>query len=648
MKPKTKSSPLSSLAQTSLILTFLRALVGYLYDLAASSLIGSLLTSYRPDRDHTETTGIYHALNSRRFSFKNRLLLPAKRFINRLIKGSLLLSLLHTAMKRLFDFPVRFWGNILVTTGVTTFALDLFLRLGQGQAGLGQTTVLSGLLIAFSAFPLLFSTKPLCEALYASSLIRFLLCTVLGYPPASFKAKTAPSARSIVALLIGIALGMLSIRFSPLSLLVDLLIVITLYLIFCTPEIGVLLMFSALPFVPTTELAYLILLTLVAFSLKVMQGKRSLKFELIDFLVLGFAAFLLIGGFFSYSPQDSLRPALTMTCLMGGYFLTVSLVRSREMVARLVGISLAGCAIQVAYSITTWFFSVPPTALQDMTLFADIRGSVIGTFGSAGVLGAYLILLIPLFLVLRSLQTESANRVGVAILITLSVVTLGLTWSRSAWIGLAIGLLLFWIFGGRKSCAGIISALFVILAASPLIRLLLPDGVLSRLSSIFIISESSARQHLTIWETCADLARDVIGGGIGTGPQTFEHVFSLYTESTATQAPHAYSLYLQFLIEHGILGLLLFLIIIPVFLASCFTFLKTEQGKDARSMRLLTVGGMCGILAFLTQGLFDYAFADYRIFALFWMLLALVTSARRTTTWEQTAHSVDDDHLLLT
>ena len=72
--------------------------------------------------------------------------------------------------------------------------------------------------------------------------------------------------------------------------------------------------------------------------------------------------------------------------------------------------------------------------------------------------------------------------------------------------------------------------------------------------------------------------------------------------------------------ETGIFALIAFLLFIFVFAQCSLTFCKNAVSK---SNKLICLGILCGIVAFLTQGLTDYVWYNYRLFLLFWMIAGL-------------------------
>ncbi len=633
-----KISRLTELLRGSVILSFLKLLADYLYRAASHSLIGTLLTSYRADRNKTERTLTYRLLNSRRFSVKNRILLPCKRFCNRTLKESLLLASICRGMRYLFDLPVQFYGTVLFSFGLYTTALELLLQYGFQLQGFAAHDTVINLLIAGVTAPLLFSRQPLSESLGSSAFMHFLLCTVLGYRPQSFTAVSRPKSRTGVALILGVLLSLLTVRIPITSVLLAVSFFVIAYLILLTPETGVILIFFSIPFLKTMHLALLILFTILSFCIKLAQGKRSIAFELQDYTVLSFLCLLLIGGFCSFSPADSLAPALLMACLMGTYFLVISTVRSTAMVKRCIGVILCAVGIESVIGVLEAAIGNPGTQWQDMRLFASMGGRIVGTLQNPNVLGVYLILCIPFLPALFTMSKKAAPRFGILLLIGVTGSALVLTWSRGAWLGILLALLVYFIFCSRKTLV----ALFLGALTLPLTIGLLPETVLQRFASIGNLADSSIAYRINLWKGSLAMAEEHWLGGIGTGINTFRAVYPQYSLEGIETAPHSHNLFLQILLEHGVLGLLLFLAIVFLFLQSSFSYLRSRWEASEHPMLLFTLAGICSLLAFLAQGMTDYVWYNYRIFAFFWMLLGLISACRRCGIKERTEYTDDD------
>ena len=119
------------------------------------------------------------------------------------------------------------------------------------------------------------------------------------------------------------------------------------------------------------------------------------------------------------------------------------------------------------------------------------------------------------------------------------------------------------------------------------------------------------------------MIKDNFVAGIGIGTEAFQTVYSEYALAGIERAPHSHNLYLQLLVELGVLGFAVFLITIFLFYSKVFSFLKRSENRESK----LIIGAVaCGLLAILAQGLTDYVWYNYRVFAFFWMMLGIAVS----------------------
>ena len=141
------------------------------------------------------------------------------------------------------------------------------------------------------------------------------------------------------------------------------------------------------------------------------------------------------------------------------------------------------------------------------------------------------------------------------------------------------------------------------------------------------------------------MAADRLLGGIGTGVDAFAMVYPSYALSGIESAPHSHSLYLEALIEWGLPGLICLLLMLFLFFQSGFTHLAAPSEPSEASTRHITAAGISAVAGFMIMGLTDYVWYNYRIFAFFWMLVALVSAARRSANAERTVCIPDDNYV---
>ena len=132
------------------------------------------------------------------------------------------------------------------------------------------------------------------------------------------------------------------------------------------------------------------------------------------------------------------------------------------------------------------------------------------------------------------------------------------TWSRGSWIAIIISSIMFFLMYSRKAFRIFGAALLVI----PALPLILPDTVMNRFLSIANLSDSSISYRLYTWEGTMSAVEDNLLGGIGFGNEAFRAVYPRYAYAGIEAAEHSHSLYLQLLLALGIIGILVFAIIL--------------------------------------------------------------------------------------
>ena len=107
--------------------------------------------------------------------------------------------------------------------------------------------------------------------------------------------------------------------------------------------------------------------------------------------------------------------------------------------------------------------------------------------------------------------------------------------------------------------------------------------------------------------------------GIGLGADAFNAIYPLYAYS-AISAPHPHNLYLLILSETGIVGMLVFVAVVLSLFNKLLHVVKYTENKDFRIVASAIGSGLTG---FLVQGMFDNVWYNYRVFLLFWIIVAV-------------------------
>jgi len=106
--------------------------------------------------------------------------------------------------------------------------------------------------------------------------------------------------------------------------------------------------------------------------------------------------------------------------------------------------------------------------------------------------------------------------------------------------------------------------------------------------------------------------------GIGLGEGAFNVIYPHYSYS-AIVAPHSHNLYLQILVENGIVGFVLFSVLMIAFYKNAIHVIcRLNRGF----MKVCLLAFVSAATGYLVQGLFDNVWYNYRVFMFFFMTLA--------------------------
>ncbi len=337
-----------------------------------------------------------------------------------------------------------------------------------------------------------------------------------------------------------------------------------------------------------------------------------------DVLLAIFPLFCIVSSLFSFDRPDSFKVTALWCGLFICAFAAKRIVQNRR---QLVGILLAltgGGVLSGLVGLYQYFSGAVNTTWTDTTLFEDLTLRVYSTFANPNVYGEYLLLLVPLVTGLLFFVKKLWQRLllfGVDLLLLLN---LGLTYSRGCYVGLAFGALVF-LWNYSKKWMGAI-----ILLGLPIGILLMPASVATRILSIGNMSDTSTSYRLFIYIGTLLMLRRYWPGGIGIGEKAFNAVYPLFALS-AIVAPHSHSLFFQSIVSFGIMGFFYLMLLLATYQHQ----VKKEQRGLRREDRLLMLGFVSLMWGFALQSIFDYTWYNYRVFQLFWLLLAIGFSAPR-------------------
>jgi len=346
-----------------------------------------------------------------------------------------------------------------------------------------------------------------------------------------------------------------------------------------------------------------ILLTLILF-LFLLHLQRGGKFPLPPFFCCFFAAYIfftLLATVFSVDRAASIRDnkELLIFLLIPIY---LWLLNSRKRVWLSIWTVLASAVFSALAGIfTVW--------RKGISLSDRLKGFTSHWMTYAGLLMIAFIFFFVLLLLRKS--KKQALVISWALAVMLVAIVFSLT--RSAWLGIAIALLIFLVFFKPK----------YFLALAPLLLILAfvaPPAVKSRVLSIMDLHDKSNRDRIYMVYSGLRIFQDHPWAGVGSN--NIEKVIAgnekRYRYPLAEKInPHLHNNFLQILAERGIFALASFLLACLFIILQLLKLLKSRTGD----WRAITAGALFAFIGFLIAGMFEYNFGDSEIkFILFYFI----------------------------
>ena len=233
----------------------------------------------------------------------------------------------------------------------------------------------------------------------------------------------------------------------------------------------------------------------------------------------------------------------------------------------------------VLYGYFQYIFGVDIADMKwvDGEAFPELRKRIFSTLENPNVLAGYLDVMICLALGMFLKISGSTQKIILAVVIAALTACLAMTYSRGAFLSIAIVFVICGIVKDRR-----LLILFIILTAS----IIYSDSTfLQRILSIFTTStDSSEGLRVGIWVSTISMIADHPFVGIGWGAFKFVYPqYNYYLQDTTQTIYHAHNLYLQTAAEVGIVGALAYFWYFFATMFQSITFNTAERYSQLKS-----------------------------------------------------------------
>ena len=530
-------------------------------------------------------------------------------FINENIKNSFICSFAKTYINNFIAINTKFFGIMLLTTGLAYLLIKVVS--GNGIVIGGIVALALGAVMALTNFNIM-------KFLNNSVFVNFLK-SCLGFKDLDIEAYTKDSThgvtRLIISGIIGLITGALAGVIGILGLGVP-FVIFGLSIVMYAPIVGVFFALFLAPLVPTMALAGLTMWTMLSLVIKSVTDK-DFKWRL-DSVGVGLILLLMvlfISSLFSFARVQSLTVWAMYFVFFAYYLVIINTVNSEEQLHGLLKVFVISGALVALYGVAQYVFGWNTSnAWIDEEMFEDATMRVYSTLANPNVLGEYLLLVLPVSVAFfLKFKANTLAKWAYGAMFAVLALCLVLTQSRGCWIGFMLSVVIFITFYEGKLWA-------LVPVAMCIIPFVIPETMVDRFLSIGNMDDTSTSYRVFIWMGTLGMLKHYWPGGIGMGESAFNEVYPFFSYN-AIAAPHSHNLFLQLTVEAGVVALLVFLVTQVIFLKKMSDVYRLDNKKSLNSSLVLAIGA--GVAGFLVQSMFDYTFYNYRVMAIFIMLMAI-------------------------
>lgn len=297
------------------------------------------------------------------------------------------------------------------------------------------------------------------------------------------------------------------------------------------------------------------------------------------------------------------------------FFLVLRLFKDRRDVMRVYKSLVLIASLIALHGIYQFIVAVPIPAHWQTHTEVAVRTRVFSIFGSPNIMGTFMVLFAPMTAALAYSEKKMEMKVLAWALTVLMCFACLFTFSRGAWLGMAVAVILFAILVDRR-----LLLLLVIVAAG---AFCVPD-VRNRILFLFTdqfaaASKGGGRQGR--WQIGMSLLREkhpFLGFGLGR----YGGAVAM-NNKVETRFDYYYldNYYMRILVEMGYAGLIGYLIMLANSFVTALRSVFRTRGTNASPLCAGMLAGMSGVMA---HCLYENIFEEPYMMAYFWGMAAMI------------------------
>lgn len=260
--------------------------------------------------------------------------------------------------------------------------------------------------------------------------------------------------------------------------------------------------------------------------------------------------------------------------------------------------------------------------------FVSVAARASGTFTNPLPFATFLVMMMPFAAYCLLYFTSKRKKLLSFVCLILIFGGVASSYSRGPYLALFAAFFVLLFYGKKRTLKlmGLGSAMLAVL-------MVVARGVFKRLLTLFSNSDISINTRSEIWDACLEMLKDKWLFGYGTG---VFNVGKILNDVYKIKQPHAHNVFLEFWLENGLFGLLIFAAIFIVFAVKMFGLMRKGERERGFAITLLS-----SIAGFLACGMTDYSF--YGMKTLQYLMLILGLAAAAVKIYSATDEIYDED-----
>lgn len=389
------------------------------------------------------------------------------------------------------------------------------------------------------------------------------------------------------------------------------------------------------PFMPSGMIGLLLMAGAGFWLLWTLAGEPEGRWSPPHLLVLSYWGIAVLATVLSPVPRAAVVGLGKLTLYLLFFALAERVMRHERWRSRLLTVYLLTALAVSVEAIRQWIFGAEPLATwtDPESALANVT-RVYSFLGNPNLLAGYLLPSVPLSAAAIAVWRGALPKLLAMVMLGMNGASLIFTFSRGGWLGLAaativgVGLLGVWYVPrlperwrrwGVPLLMGLLALTLVGGVASvPALR--------ERVASIFVArGDSSNNFRINVWMAVQQMIQARPWLGIGPGNVAFNQVYPLYQVNVRFTALSAYSIFLELLVEVGVIGFSVFLWLLLVLGDRAWRCLgQFRASRNPQGFWLMAaVATMAGML---THGLVDTIWFRPEVATLWWLMVAIVVS----------------------